>query len=164
VLGPLGCGVQTGAGAVMRSFAAPAGSSVLILGGGSVGLSAVLGAVVQGCGHIIVVEPIAARRELAVRLGATHTIDPAAGAVSEQVRGLLPQGVNFALDTTGHAGVLAEAIHFGGADFFCAVHGYDAPEHVAARMELLFGGFKGASLPTLLRRANRAIEDLKKNR
>ncbi len=69
-----------------------------------------LGAVVQGCGHIIVVEPIAARRELAVRLGATHTIDPAAGAVSEQVRGLLPQGVNFALDTTGHAGVLAEAV------------------------------------------------------
>ena len=110
LVAPLGCGVQTGAGAIMRSFAAPAGSSVLILGGGSVGLSAVLGAVVQGCGHIIVVEPVAARRELAARLGATHTIDPAAGAVSEQVRGLLPGGVNFALDTTGHAGVLAEAV------------------------------------------------------
>jgi len=38
LVAPLGCGVQTGAGAVMRSFAAPAGSSVLILGGGSVGL------------------------------------------------------------------------------------------------------------------------------
>ncbi len=62
LVAPLGCGVQTGAGAIMRSFAAPAGSSVLILGGGSVGLSAVLGAVVQGCGHIIVVEPVAARR------------------------------------------------------------------------------------------------------
>ncbi len=110
LVGPLGCGVQTGAGAIMRSFAAPAGSSVLILGAGSVGLSAVLGAVVQGCGHIIVVEPVAARQELAVRLGATHAIDPAAGAVSEQVRGLLPQGVNFALDTTGHAGVLAETL------------------------------------------------------
>jgi aryl-alcohol dehydrogenase len=83
---------------------------VLILGGGSVGLSAVLGAVVQGCGQIIVVEPIEARRELAARLGATHTIDPAAGAVSEQVRGLLPAGVHFALDTTGHAGVIAEAV------------------------------------------------------
>src|SRR5258708_32195023 len=110
LVAPLGCGVQTGAGAVMRSFAAPAGSSVLILGGGSVGLSAVLGAVVQGCGHIIVVEPVAARRELAVRLGATHTIDPAAGAVSEQVRGLFPQGANFALATTGPPGVLAEAV------------------------------------------------------
>jgi len=36
--------------------------------------------------------------------------DPAAGAVSEQVRGLFPQGVNFAFDTTGHAEVLAEAV------------------------------------------------------
>src|ERR1700750_668304 len=110
LVAPLRCGVQTGAGAIMRSFAAPAGSSVLILGGGSVGLSAVLGAVVQGCGQIIVVEPIEARRELAARLGATHTIDPAAGAVSEQVRGLLPGGVHFALDTTGPAGVTAQAI------------------------------------------------------
>jgi len=57
-----------------------------------------------------VVEPVAARRDIAVRLGATHTIDPVAGPVSEQVRGLLPQGVNFALDTTGHAAVLAEAL------------------------------------------------------
>src|SRR5258708_14465627 len=110
LVAPLGCGVQSGGGAIMRSFAGRAGSWVLILGGGSVGLSAVLGAVVQGCDHIIVVEPVAARRELAVRLGATHTIDPAAGAVSEQVRGLFPQGVNFALDTTGHAGGLAEAV------------------------------------------------------
>jgi len=110
LVAPLGCGIQTGAGAIMRSFAAPAGSSVLILGAGSVGLSAVLGGVVQGCGRIIVVEPVAARRDIAVRLGATHTIDPVAGPVSEQVRGLLPQGVNFALDTTGHAAVLAEAL------------------------------------------------------
>jgi aryl-alcohol dehydrogenase len=107
---PLGCGIQTGAGTIMRTFAAPAGSSVLISGAGSVGLSAVLGAVVQGCAHIIVVETVAARRELATRLGATHVIDPAAGAISEQVGGLLPEGVNFAVDTTGNVGVLVEAL------------------------------------------------------
>src|SRR5258708_28147853 len=48
LVAPLGCGVQTGAGAEMRSFAAPAGSSVPILCAGSVGLSAVLSPSAQG--------------------------------------------------------------------------------------------------------------------
>ncbi len=109
--GPLGCGIQTGAGAIMRTFKAPAGSSVVIMGGGSVGLSAVLGAVVQGCTTIIVSEPVASRRELALSLGATHAIDPAAGSVAEQVRGILPAGVNFVFDTTGIPAVLSEAIN-----------------------------------------------------
>jgi aryl-alcohol dehydrogenase len=108
--GPLGCGIQTGAGAVMRSFAAPAGSSIVIMGGGSVGLSAVLGAVVQGCGTIVVVEPVASRRELALSIGATHVIDPAAGPTAEQVRAILPAGVNFAFDTTGIPSVLSAAV------------------------------------------------------
>lgn len=108
--GPLGCGIQTGAGAVMRSMACPAGSSLLVVGGGSVGLSGVLGALVREVGTIIVAEPLAARRELALELGATHVIDPAAGPMSEQVRGILPEGVDFALDTTAAVPVVAEII------------------------------------------------------
>lgn len=108
--GPLGCGVQTGAGAVMRSFACPEGASLLVVGGGSVGLSGVLGALVRGVTTIIVVEPLAARRDLAVELGATHVIDPAAGPLSEQVRAVLPEGVDFALDTTAQLPILAEII------------------------------------------------------
>lgn len=49
ILGPLGCGFQTGAGGVMRSMACPAGSSIAIIGGGPVGLAAVMGAKIQGC-------------------------------------------------------------------------------------------------------------------
>jgi aryl-alcohol dehydrogenase len=109
--GPLGCGIQTGAGAIMRSFKAPAGSSVLILGSGSVGLSAVLGAVVQGCNPIIVVEPVAGRRELAAALGATHALDPADGSTAEQVRAIFPAGVNFVLDTTGLVPALCDAVN-----------------------------------------------------
>ncbi|MGY0541467.1 NAD(P)-dependent alcohol dehydrogenase [Nocardioides sp. YJ-D4] len=104
--GPLGCGVQTGAGAVMNSLAAPAGSSILITGGGSVGLSAVLGAVVREVGTIIVAEPMASRRELALELGATHALDPAVGPLEEQVRAIVPEGVDNALDTTANLGVL----------------------------------------------------------
>jgi aryl-alcohol dehydrogenase len=108
--GPLGCGIQTGAGAIMRSFGAPAGSGVLIFGGGSVGLSAVLGAVVQGCDPIIVAEPVAGRRELARTLGATHALDPADGPAAEQVRTLFPAGVQFALDTTGLVPAISGAL------------------------------------------------------
>jgi aryl-alcohol dehydrogenase len=108
--GPLGCGIQTGAGAIMRSFSAPAGSGVLIIGGGSVGLSAVLGAAVQGCDPIIVAEPVPGRRELARTLGATHAIDPADGPAAEQVRALFPAGVQFALDTTGLVPAISGAL------------------------------------------------------
>jgi aryl-alcohol dehydrogenase len=110
IVGPLGCGIQTGAGAVMRSFAAPAGSSLVVLGAGSVGLSAVLGAIVQGLAHIIVVEPHAARRELATELGATATIDPATGNITEQIRGIVPDGVDYVFDTTGVPSVIEAAV------------------------------------------------------
>lgn len=106
---PLGCGVQTGAGAVMNSFDAQAGETILVMGGGSVGLSGVLAAVVRNLGTIIVVEPVAARRDLALELGATHALDPAAGPVSEQVRAILPAGVDYVLDTTALPAVLGEA-------------------------------------------------------
>ncbi|MCW3039146.1 MAG: Aryl-alcohol dehydrogenase [Solirubrobacterales bacterium] len=110
LLGPLGCGIQTGAGSVMNVFACPPGSSLLVLGGGPVGLAAVMGAVVQGCGTIVVSEPFASRRELALKLGATHVLDPAAGPLDEQVRALLPAGVDYAFDTTGSVPVLEAVI------------------------------------------------------
>lgn len=110
IMGPLGCGVQTGAGAIMNTLACTSGSSLLILGGGSLGLSAVLAAIVQRCGTIIVSEPHAARRALAIELGATHVIDPAAQDVTAAVRAIVPQGVDYAFDTTGVAKVAGAAL------------------------------------------------------
>lgn len=104
---PLGCGVQTGAGGVMLALACPKGSSLLVTGGGAVGLAAVMGAAIQGCGTVIVVEPHAARRALALELGATHVIDPAANAdLAAAVRAIAPRGVDYAFDTTGRPEVL----------------------------------------------------------
>ncbi|MCW2786676.1 MAG: Aryl-alcohol dehydrogenase [Marmoricola sp.] len=109
MVSPLGCGVQTGAGAVMNSLDCQAGGSLLVMGGGSVGLSAVLAAVVRELSTIIVVEPVAKRRELALSLGATHAFDPADGPVSEQLRALLPEGVNYIIDTTANLAVIEQA-------------------------------------------------------
>lgn len=110
ILGPLGCGIQTGAGGVMRSLAAKAGSSIAIFGGGAVGLSAVLGAVVQACAVIAVVEPHAARRDLALELGATHAIDPGAGDVAAGLREIAPAGFDYAFETSGLEAVIDTAL------------------------------------------------------
>lgn len=110
LLGPLGCGFQTGAGGVMRSLACPAGSSIAIFGGGPVGLAAVMGAVVQACVTIILVEPFAARRAMALELGATHVIDPAEGDVGAAIRAILPDGVEFAFETSGREAVVETAL------------------------------------------------------
>ncbi|MGD9662929.1 MAG: NAD(P)-dependent alcohol dehydrogenase [Porticoccaceae bacterium] len=101
LLGPLGCGIQTGAGSIIKAFAAEKGSTLLVAGGGTVGLAAVMGGVVQGCSKIIVVEPHASRRDLALSLGATHAIDPMATEdLTAAILTIAPEGLNYAFDTT----------------------------------------------------------------
>lgn len=109
-LAPLGCGIQTGAGAVLRSLGARAGQSLVVIGGGAVGLAAVMGGKIAGCNPIILIEPQAGRRSLALELGATHAVDPAAGDTTAQVRALVPTGVDLAVDTSGHVPAIQAAI------------------------------------------------------
>jgi aryl-alcohol dehydrogenase len=113
ILGVLGCGVQTGAGAIMNSLAVPAGSSIAIFGVGPVGLSAVMGAAVCGCSTILAVDVLRPRLEIARRLGATHTVlvQPNANInVAEEIRRIAPEGVHFAFDTTGRADSIQHAL------------------------------------------------------
>lgn len=102
ILGPLACGFQTGAGAIMRSLACPAGSSLVVFGGGPVGLAAIMASRIQGCATTILVEPMAERRAIGQELGATHVIDPGASPdLAAAIREIVPEGVDFAFDTTG---------------------------------------------------------------
>jgi aryl-alcohol dehydrogenase len=101
LLGPLGCGLMTGAGAVMQSMDCKAGSTLLVLGGGPVGLAAVMAGKIRQSARIILVEPVSARRELGLELGATHVVDPAAGPLEDALRAIVPEGIDAGLDTTG---------------------------------------------------------------
>ncbi len=108
IAAPMGCAVQTGVGGVMLALACRKGRSLLITGGGAVGLCAVMGAAIQECAPIIVVDPLASRRALATSLGATDVIDPAdTPDLAAAVRALAPFGTDYALDTTGRPEVLA---------------------------------------------------------
>jgi aryl-alcohol dehydrogenase len=109
MLAPLGCGIQTGAGAILNTLQPKPGASVAITGTGSVGLSAVMAAAIAQCGTIIAIDMNAERLKLAKELGATHTVNPADGDVVEQVKAISPSGVQFALETTGNPKVLRSA-------------------------------------------------------
>ncbi|MBB3226348.1 aryl-alcohol dehydrogenase [Luteibacter sp. Sphag1AF] len=110
LLGPLGCGIQTGAGAVMNSMKVRAGSSFASFGAGAVGLSAVMAARAVGATTIIAVDVVPSRLELAISLGATHTINSREVDPLEVIREITGGGVDFALESTGRPDVLAVGI------------------------------------------------------
>jgi aryl-alcohol dehydrogenase len=101
ILAPLGCGIQTGAGAVLNSLAHEAGTSIAIFGAGAVGLSGLLAAVIANCTTIIAIDVHDSRLALAKEMGATHTINATKANVVEEVQKITGGGVNYALETTG---------------------------------------------------------------
>jgi aryl-alcohol dehydrogenase len=111
IMGPLGCGIQTGAGAVMNALKPGAGSSIAIFGTGSVGLSAVMAAQIVGCTTIIAVDLNQSRLLLAAELGATHTINGDTDDVVGQIQQLTGgEGVQYALECTGIPSVCRQAV------------------------------------------------------
>ena len=112
LLGPLGCGIQTGAGAVINSLQLKAGQSLAIFGGGAVGLSALLGARAIDAGQVFVVEPNARRRALALALGAAQAFDPLDGGdVVAAIKDAGGGGVDHAIDTTALSSVVGLALN-----------------------------------------------------
>jgi aryl-alcohol dehydrogenase len=110
LLGPLGCGIQTGAGTVLRALEVQAGATFAVTGAGAVGLSAVMAAHVAGATTIIAVDVIASRLELARELGATHTINGAETDAVEEIRRITGSGVDYSLDTTGLPALIRQAV------------------------------------------------------
>lgn len=111
LLGPLGCGVMTGAGAVMNSLQVKANKSLAVFGTGSVGLSAVMAAHAVGATTIIAVDTNLERLEFARSVGATHAINPAVTTdVVGKIMEITGSGVNFSLDTTGIMAVVRNAV------------------------------------------------------
>ena len=110
MLAPLGCGIMTGAGAVINSLGVGIDDSVAVFGTGSVGLSAIMAAKLVGAGTIIAVDLVESRLALARELGATHAINPQTQSAPEAIRRILPLGVDFIVDTTANANVLRDAV------------------------------------------------------
>jgi len=110
LLGPLGCGIQTGAGAVMNALNVRPGASFAAFGGGAVGLSAVMAARVAGATTIIAVDVVPSRLSLAKELGATHAVNSRETDPVEAVRKITGGGTDFTLESSGRPAVLRQAI------------------------------------------------------
>ena len=141
ILGPLGCGIRTGAGAVMNTLQAKPGSSIAVFGVGPVGMSAILAAVVCGCTTIIAVDVISDRLEKAEEFGATHTVNAGEVTPVEAIMDITGGGAEFTLECVGNPNVLRQAVDSLPRLGVCGLLGVVPPgTEVSLDMDLIMNG------------------------
>jgi Zn-dependent alcohol dehydrogenase len=149
----LGCAVLTGAGAVLTTAGVRAGESVAVFGLGGVGLAAVMGAAVAGASPLVAVDPVPAKRALALGLGATAAFAP--DDVVEEIRALTGGGVRYAFEAAGHPHVLEAAYAATGRGGTTVTMGLPDPSlevrlpalSLTAEARTLVGSYMGSSVP-----------------
>ncbi|GAA2251855.1 NAD(P)-dependent alcohol dehydrogenase [Streptomyces amakusaensis] len=156
LLGPLGCGIQTGAGAVLNSLKVPAGASLVVLGSGAVGLAAVMAARIAGAGRIVAVDIVPGRLELARELGATHTVHAGEEDTAARIAEITGGGTDFVLEITARPEMLTLAVDALAPLGTAALIGGAPPgTHAPVSMSALLGGrsvrgiAQGDSVPRL---------------
>ncbi len=149
----IGCAVQTGVGAALYTAAIRAGDTAAVLGLGGIGLSIVQGARLAGASVIIASDPVPERRDAALRLGATHAIDPRTDDVTTVAMDLTGGvGVDVAFDAVGRPALIntgLSATRLGGTTVMVGVAPLDqqlvieSPTVFAATAKRLIGCLLG---------------------
>jgi aryl-alcohol dehydrogenase len=106
----LGCGVQTGAGAVLNRIKPVQGTSIAVFGCGGVGMSAIMAAAIAGCGTIAGIDVMPSRLELARELGATHVIDSSKTDPVAEIKKITGGGAHSSVESSGRADVTLQAL------------------------------------------------------
>jgi len=156
IMGPLGCGIQTGAGGVINCLKVRPGSSIGVFGVGSVGVSAVIAAVVSGCTTIIAVDINDQRLSISRGFGATHAINPASVDPVPEIMKITGRGLDYTLDCTGIPAVLRKAFDSLGMGGACGLIGAaPAGAEVSLGMQTVLNGrtlmgiVEGDSIPDI---------------
>lgn len=111
LLGPLGCGIQTGAGTVLNRLKPAFGASIAIYGCGAVGLSAIMAAKIANCPQIFAVDVHESRLQLAKELGATHTLNGKRVDVVKEIKDASNGGTHCAVESTGVPPVVRQCLN-----------------------------------------------------
>jgi len=152
----VGCGVTTGVGAVVNSAQVKAGSTVVVIGAGGVGLNVIQGAVLANAARIIVVDVVAEKLETARRFGATDVVDARQGDPVAAVRGLTEDlGSDYAFEVIGNPATIVQAYEMvrpAGMAVIVGLTRMDAtvpiPTGKMVRTEKqLIGSYYGSSIP-----------------
>ncbi|KAJ6122078.1 hypothetical protein N7512_004543 [Penicillium capsulatum] len=154
----LGCGFQTGMGAVQNLARAVPDDVALIMGMGAVGMGALLTAKIAGCKSIIAVDRIKSRLDLATRLGASHVIDtsdPAYVKLDDAVRQIIPTGTSVVIDTTAIPAIVEQAIETTRARSRILLigvfpPGYQLPVGVSQHMQSRGNGSQHQAIPQMI--------------
>lgn len=123
LLAPLGCGLQTGAGAVLQALKVRPGSSFVAFGLGAVGLAAIMAAKIAGATKVIAVDINPERLKMAEEVGATHTINAKEADPVARIGEITGKGADFALEASGNPAVLRQAIDCLGIFGTCGIVG-----------------------------------------
>jgi aryl-alcohol dehydrogenase len=130
LLGPLGCGFQTGAGSVLNVLAAKAGEGIIVFGLGAVGLGAIMAAKAVGCDPIIAVDLNPQRLAIATELGSTGTINPKeTDDLLWRVQELAAPGLHYSFDAVGAGPVIRQALESLRSPGHCVTVGFQGLEH-----------------------------------
>ncbi len=127
LLGPLGCGIQTGAGAVINALKVGVGESLVVFGSGAVGMAAIMAAKVAGATTIIAVDIVPSRLEMALELGATHVVNGRDEDAAAAIGRITGKGVHYALDTTGKVDIIRTGMDVLRPGGTCGFLGASAP-------------------------------------
>lgn len=107
ILAPLGCGIQTGAGAVFNELRPALNSTLVVIGTGAVGSGAIMAGGIAGCARVIAVDLHPSRLDLAQELGATDVINTKEADLAEEILRLTGgRGADYILDTTARPELL----------------------------------------------------------
>lgn len=104
-----------------------AGDTVLVIGGGPIGMIMMQLAKNAGASKVIMSEPVEEKREQALKLGATKTIDP----LHEDVEAVLAEyceNVNVVIECVGNVHTQADAVRFAGKGATIMFFGLAAPD------------------------------------
>ncbi len=130
LLGPLGCGLQTGAGSVLNVLGAKEGESIAVFGLGGVGLGGIMAAKAVGCDPIVAIDLNPARLEIAKELGATHAFNPKdTSDLLWAIMDVTAPGVHHSLDTVGLGPVIRQALEVLRTPGHCASVGFQGLEN-----------------------------------
>lgn len=153
LLGPLGCGIQTGAGTVLNRLKPEFGSTIVVFGCGAVGLSAIMAARITGCGQIIAVDVHDHRLALAEELGATHSLNGKNVDVVAEIKALTRGGNHYAVEATGAPPVVLQALRALRPLGQCAIVGFTrevtlhVQDDLMAEGKSMIGVIEGDSVP-----------------
>jgi aryl-alcohol dehydrogenase len=134
----LGCGVQTGAGAVLIRLKPKAGTSIAIFGCGGVGMSAIMAAGITGCNPVIGIDIVPSRLELAKELGATHVINAREVNPVEEIREITDGGAHNSIEASGVTSITRQALECLRREGTAVLLSVTGREEISLPLEALF--------------------------